>query len=147
MVPQKQLDLTPILETQGLLAALEQLKKEIAKTNPIPIHLEADKDVEKLLGQPAQKAIFSIVAETAASALVHAQADNLYLRLHQRGTDVITEVEDDGIGFDVVKVKASHTEEWLDLEERAALVKGKVEIQSAPGKGTKVTVTIPVDLK
>jgi signal transduction histidine kinase len=147
MVPQNQLDLTLILETQGLLAALEQLKKEIAKTNPIPIHLETDKDVEKLLSQPAQKAIFSVVAETIANALAHAQADNLYLRLHQRGTDVITEVEDDGLGFDVAKVKASRAEEWLNLEERAALVKGKTKIQSAPGKGTKITVTIPVDLK
>ena len=147
MVPQKQLDLTPVLETQVLMAALEQLKKEIAKTNPIPIHLETDKDIEKLLGQPAQKAIFSIVAETIANALAHAQADNLYLRLHQRGTDVITEIEDDGLGFDAAKVKASHAEEWLNLEERAALVKAKTEIQSAPGKGTKITVIIPIDLK
>ena len=78
MVPQKQLDLAPVLETQGLLAALEQLKKEMAKTNPIPIHLEPDKDVGKFLDQPAQETIFSIVAETAANALAHAQADNLY---------------------------------------------------------------------
>jgi signal transduction histidine kinase len=147
MLPQKQLDLAPVLETQGLLAALEQLEKEIAKTNPIPIHLETDKDIEKLLGQPAQKAIFSVVVETIANALAHAQADNLYIRLHQRGTDVITEVEDDGLGFDVAKVKASHAEEWLNLEERVALVKGKTEIQSTPGKGAKITVTIPVALK
>jgi signal transduction histidine kinase len=79
--------------------------------------------------------------------LAHAQADNLYIRLHQRGTDVITEVEDDGLGFDVAKVKASHAEEWLNLEERVALVKGKTEIQSTPGKGAKITVTIPVALK
>ena len=147
MMPQKPSDLTPILETQGLLAALEQLKKEIAKTNPIPIHLDTDKDIEKLLGQPAQKVIFSIVTETIANALAHAQANNLYLRFHQRGTDVITEVEDDGLGFDVAKVKASHSEGWLNLEKRAASVEGKAEIQSTPGKGTKITVTIPIDLE
>ena len=147
MVPQKQSDLTPVLETQGLLAALEQLKKEIAKTNPIPIHLEADKAVEKLLSQPAQKAIFSIIAETIANALAHAQADNLYLRLHQRGTDLIAEIEDDGLGFDIAKLKASHAEEWRSFEQRAALSGGKTEIQSAPGRGTKITVTIPGDLK
>ena len=122
MVPQKQLDLTPVLETQGLLAALEQLKKELAKTNPIPIHLDADKDVEKLLGRPAENTILSIVAETAANALAHAEAGNLYLRLHQHGTDVITEVEDDGVGFDVAKLKASRAEAWLNFEERAAQV-------------------------
>ena len=101
MVSQKRLDLMPVLETQGLLAALEQLKEEVEKTSSIPIHLATDQDIERLLSQPAQKAILSVAAETIANALAHAQADNLYLRLHQRGTDVITEVEDDGLGFDV----------------------------------------------
>lgn len=156
MVPQKQLESTFILETQGLLAALEQLKKEmpeITHTVPIPIHLEAGKDVEKLLSKEAQDAIFYIVAEAMANACHHAQTDNLYLRLYQHGTNVIAEVEDDGVGFDVAKVEARYAKrepsdsERLNFRARAALVKGKIEIQSAPGKGTKITVTIPVDLK
>ena len=156
MVPQKQLESTFILETQGLLAALEQLKKEmpeITHTAPIPIHLEAGKDVEKLLSKEAQDAIFHIVAEAMSNACHHAQADNLYLRLYQHGTNVIVKVEDDGVGFDVAKVEARCAKrepsdsERLNLRERAALVKGKTKIQSAPGKGTKITVTIPVDPK
>jgi signal transduction histidine kinase len=82
MVPQKQLESTFILETQGLLAALEQLKKEmpeITHTAPIPIQLEAGTDVEKLLGKEAQDTIFYIVAEAMANACRHAQADNLHL--------------------------------------------------------------------
>ena len=54
MAPQEQLKSTLVLESQGLLAALEQLEKdiaEIAKTALIPIHLEADKDIEKLCCQ------------------------------------------------------------------------------------------------
>jgi signal transduction histidine kinase len=156
MIPQNQLELTVILETQGLLAALEQLKKEITKithTAPIPIYLEAGKDVENLLSMEAQYAIFYIVGEAAANACRHAQADNLYLRLYQHGTNVIVEVEDDGVGFDVAKVEAHYAKrepsdsERLNLRERAALVKGKTRIQSAPGKGTKITVTIPVNDK
>jgi signal transduction histidine kinase len=156
MAPQKQLESTLILETQGLLAALEQLKKEITEithTGPITIHLEAGKDVEKLLSKEAQNAVFHIVAEAMANACHHAQADNLYLRLYQRGANVITEVEDDGVGFDVAKVKARYAEhepsksKRLNLKERAASVKGKTEIQSTPGKGTKIKVTIPVDVK
>jgi two-component system sensor histidine kinase NreB len=156
MVPQEQLKSTLVLESQGLLAALEQLKKdiaEIAKTALIPIHLEADKDIEKLLSKEAQDVIFHIAAEAIANACKHAQADNLYLRLYQHGTNVIVEVEDDGVGFDVAKVEARYAKrepsdsERLNLRERAALVKGKTEIQSAPGKGTKITVTIPVELK
>ena len=150
MVPQEQLKSTLVLESQGLLAALEQLKKdvaEIAKPALIPIHLEADKDVEKLLSKEAQDVIFHIAAEAIANACKHAQADNLYLRLYQHDMDVITAVEDDGVGFDIAKVEANYATARLKLEERAASVNGRIEIESAPGKGTKVTMTIPVDVK
>ncbi len=90
------------------MAALEQLRQVVAKTEHVPIHLETDKAVETLLSQPAQKAVFSIVVETVVNAVGHAQADNLYLRLQQRGMEIIAEVEDDGLGFDVAQVKASY---------------------------------------
>ena len=153
MAPQNQLESTFILETQGLLAALEQLTKEIAgamETDPVPIHLEADSTIEKLLDQEAQSTIFRVVLEALANACKHAQANNLYVRLYQRGTDVITEIEDDGIGFDVAAVEARYAEhepgssERPDPREGSALVKGKASIQSAPGQGTKITVTIPI---
>jgi signal transduction histidine kinase len=147
MKSQQKLDIIRTLETQGLLVALEHLKKEIAKTNPVLIHLEADKDVEKLFSQAAQETIFSIVAEAMANACKHAQAANLYFRLHQQGMNVIIAVEDDGIGFDVAIVKANYAEAWCHFEERAASVKGKIVIQSARGKGTQITLTIPVDVE
>ena len=146
MDSQKQSELRLLLETQGLLVALEQLKKEVAETCPIPIHLEADQDIKNLLSQVAPEPIFSIIAEAVANACKHAQADHLYLRLYQRGTTVIVEVEDDGLGFDVAQVKADYAEAWHSLEARAALVKGKFDVQSAPGTGTKVRLIIPVDV-
>ena len=52
-----------------------------------------------------------------------------------------------GVGFDIAKVEANYATARLKLEERAASVNGRIEIESAPGKGTKVTMTIPVDVK
>jgi two-component system NarL family sensor kinase len=149
MVPQKQIQSMHTLETQGLLTALEGLKDEIAETDPIPIHLEADADAAELLSKEAQKAVFSIAAEATANACKHARAGNIYLRLYKRGTSVIAEVEDDGTGFDMAEVKASMAErgrpESPDMWERAAAVNGELVVKSAPGEGTKVTLTVPVE--
>jgi len=148
MASQKQLEFRHILDTQGLLAALEQLKKDIAGVSEFdstpPIHLETDKAVEELLSKAAQHAIFRIVAEALNNACKHAQADNIYLRLYQRGSNVIAEIEDDGLGFDISIVEETI---YPDSDLQAALLNGKAIIESTPGKGTKITLITPIDVQ
>jgi len=137
-----------ILESQGLVAALEQLVQKVQETVPFDLHLEADRAAEKLLGKDAKGSIFYIVEEATNNVRQHAEADNLTIRLYQRGMNVIAEVEDDGNGFDVAAMEATYASRgslgMMNLRERAILVKGKTVINSAPGKGTKITVTVPV---
>jgi signal transduction histidine kinase len=138
-----------ILETQGLIPALEQLKQKVSETDPLPvIHLELKKEAEALLNKEAQGAIFYITDEATTNVRKYARAKNLWIRLNQRGMNVIAEIEDDGIGFDVAAMEANYASRgslgMINLRERATLVKGKTIIKSAPGQGTKVTVTIPV---
>ncbi len=139
-----------ILETQGLVPALEQLLQKLSETQPIPIHLEADREAADLLSKEAQGSIFYIVEEALTNARKHAGAENLWIRIYQRGMKVLIEIEDDGKGFDIAKVEASYDTRgslgMRNLHERAVLVKGKTVIQSTPGQGTKITVTIPVDV-
>lgn len=139
-----------ILETQGLIAALEQLRQKIQETSAVTLHLEADREVERLLSKDAKGSIFYIVEEATNNARKHAEADNIWIRLLQRGMNVVAEVEDDGKGFDVVAMEANYASRgslgMINLRERAVLVKGKTVINSSPGHGTKVMVTVPVDV-
>lgn len=140
-----------ILESQGLIAALQQLKQKVSETDPLPvIHLELDKDAESLLSKEAQGAIFYITDEATTNVRKYAKAKNLWMRLSQRGMNVIAEIEDDGVGFDVAAMEANYATRgslgMINLRERATLVKGKTIIRSVPGQGTKITVTIPVVL-
>jgi signal transduction histidine kinase len=139
-----------ILETQGLVAALRQLQKKLQETNPeTKIHLEEEDDAAALLNKEAQGAVFYITEEALNNARKHAEADNLWIRIYKRGMNIITEIEDDGKGFDVAAVKSNYAERsslgMLNLQERAKLVKGKTVIRSTPGEGTKITVTIPLE--
>ena len=137
-----------ILESQGLVAALEQLRLKVQETSSVPIHLEADRSADRELTKDAKGAIFYIVEEAFANARKHAHAKNIWIRLFQRGMSIVAEVEDDGVGFDVPAMEVDYAARgslgMINLRERAMLVKGKTAIVSAPGRGTTVTVTVPV---
>lgn len=140
-----------ILETQGLVPALSQYIQKLAETDPLPIHLEAQDKVDEVLDKEAQGALFYTIEEAITNARKHAKANNLWIRLYQRGMSVIAEVEDDGKGFDVAEVEEKYAERsslgMMNLRERSTLVGGKTVIQSTPGKGTRITVTIPIRKK
>jgi signal transduction histidine kinase len=138
-----------ILESQGLIAALDQVQQKVNETDPIPIHMETESDAEDLLSEEAQGAIFYIMWEAVTNVRKHANADNIWIRLYQKGMNVIAEVEDDGEGFDVAATDSSYASRgslgMINVRERATLVGGKTVIRSSPGNGTTVRVTIPVD--
>ncbi len=137
-----------ILETQGLQAALEQYISKLAETDPTPIHLEATPEVDQSLEQNAQGVIFYIVEEAIGNARKHAKAKNIWVRLHIQDSTFVAEVEDDGTGFDVDAVQVRYDERgslgMINMHERAELVNGTLAIASAPGEGTRITLTVPL---
>jgi signal transduction histidine kinase len=139
-----------ILESQGLVAALEQLRQKFQETSAVTLHLEADREVDRLLSKDTKGSVFYIVEEATNNARKHAQANNIWIRLYQRGMNVVAEVEDDGKGFDVAAMEANYASRGslgiINIRERAILAKGKTVFNTAPGKGTKVVVTVPISM-
>lgn len=140
-----------ILETQGLYAALEQYIEKRAETDPLPIHLEAQESVDQLLDKDQQGMTFYIVEEAISNARKHARANNVWVRLRVEGGSFVAEVEDDGVGFDTSLLEEGYEARgslgMLNMKERAELVGGTLEIRSAPGEGTKVTLKVPLGRK
>ncbi|MBN1260928.1 MAG: GAF domain-containing protein [Anaerolineae bacterium] len=136
-----------ILETQGLVAALEQYIAKLAETDPLQIHLEAQANADTFIDKESQGALFYMVEEAITNARKHARATDLWVRIYQRGMSMIAEIEDNGRGFDVAAIEENYDQRGslglLNLRERAVLVKGKTVIQSTPGEGTKVTIAVP----
>lgn len=137
-----------ILETQGLRAALEQYIAKRAETDPLPIHLDAPEGVDRLLSKDQQGMVFYIIEEALSNARKHAHAKNIWVRLRMERDGFLAAVEDDGVGFDVSILKAGYDERgslgMLNMRERAELAGGKWEITSTPGKGTRVTLWVPL---
>lgn len=137
-----------ILETQGLTAAIEQYIQKLEETDPIKYHLQTQ-PVEDFLDTDAQGGIFYIIQEAITNARKHAQAHNLWLRMGIRDDHFVAQIEDDGSGFDVAGIQARYDERgslgMINLHERTELLGGKIRIESAPGKGTRVTVIVPLE--
>jgi signal transduction histidine kinase len=134
------------LEAQGLTPALEQYAEKLRETEGIEVHIESSSD--ERLPSKTEGIVFSIVEEAINNARKHARADNIYVRLYVQQDQLVTEVEDDGRGFDLSSVTKSYEQRGslglVNMRERAGLVSGSFTIKSEPGKGTLVTLLVPL---
>jgi signal transduction histidine kinase len=137
-----------VLENQGLIPALEQLGQKMKETHNLEVTVEAQPGVETLITSQAQGVLFYIVEEAVNNARKHAQAAHHIVRLARRENYMVVEIEDDGVGFDSGAVDSNYDQRgslgMINMRERAALVEGTLLVDSAPGRGTKISVLIPL---
>ena len=89
--------------------------------------------------------LFIMVRECLRNAFRHAEAGNIVVHIDIAPYEVQTEIIDDGLGFDMADVFANGRANGLTgLEERAEMLSGTLHIDSSPGRGTHVTIWIPV---
>jgi signal transduction histidine kinase len=140
-------DLRPlVLETQGLTAALALFTERHQTEGKPQIHLHLDESVGRYTVR-IESAVFSIVQEAVNNALKHAQAGSIWVRLAQRDSTLVVEIEDDGVGFDIATVVAAYESResfgLLSMRERAEIVGGELTMVSAVGQGTTVMLRVP----
>ncbi len=135
-----------VLDDLGLVPALTNFTREWSKHFGIPVDYHTV-GLEGRLSQNAETNLYRIVQEALNNVSKHAAAANVDLMIERRGDDVILIIEDDGRGFDPGLVNVSQSGRGMGLvgmRERAALIGGSVEIESAPGQGTTVFVRAPI---
>jgi two-component system, NarL family, sensor histidine kinase UhpB len=133
----------PALDMLGLAPAIESYARGVGETAGVTTALDLQ-PVEGLLSPDAELALYRIVQEALSNVARHSNAGTVRVRLEREQRSVTARIEDDGRGFGV---RAEMTNGGLGLygmQERAAYVGGSVEIESEPGRGVRVRVTIPV---
>jgi signal transduction histidine kinase len=138
-----------ILESQGLNAALQAMAEKMRETYSQNVIVNVDESVLENMEMGKQGVIFYIIEEASNNARKHANAPHIWVRLRPFESDIaLLEIEDDGIGFDLAAVNKSYDNRgslgMVNLRERTELVSGLLNIDSAPGKGTRVQVYIPL---
>ncbi len=138
-----------ILESQGLGAALQSMAEKMRETFSQNVVVNVDSKLTDKLEMGKQGVIFYIIEEAVNNARKHANAATIWVRLGQFEPGIaLLEIVDDGIGFDVKAVDKAYDKRgslgMVNLRERTELVNGLLNIDSAPGKGTRVQVYIPL---
>jgi signal transduction histidine kinase len=139
-----------ILETQGLLPALEAYVQQLRESEAFDVHLEVVEPFPQLNSSVAS-IVFAIIQEAVNNAKKHAEPEDVWLHLARDGDWLEVHVKDNGTGFDFEAVKQDYDLRGsiglLNMRERAELVDGHVEIQSTidpPDAGTRVILRVPL---
>ena len=140
-----------VLESQGLVPALESMAEKMHETYNQDVTIEVDAGVVSQIELGRQGVIFYIAEEAVNNARKHARAAHVWVRLKPAGDELaLLEVEDDGVGFDPHAVDVSYESRGslglVNLRERAELLNGYLQIDSRPGQGTHVSVVIPLSV-
>ena len=137
-------DLRPmIIDEKGIVEAIRYLIAE-AETKQKPAitfshHVQFDR-----LDPLMEGAMFRIVQESLTNASRHSQAEHVTITLTQVDDQVRLEIRDDGIGFDPAGVPKDRF--GLDgIRKRGQLFGGSTVIESSPGQGTTVKVSLPIN--
>ncbi len=144
------LDLRPSsLDDLGLVAALERYTKDFGRKYEINVDFHAGALRERRLPIQHEVTVYRIVQEALTNTARHASAKNISVTLDRRNGTAVVVAEDDGSGFDPSGQELSPAEARRlgirGMEERAALLGGRVTIESRPGAGTAVFLEIPID--
>jgi len=132
----------PVLNHSGLIIALESLILEQQVLAGLEVKFRHKLPSERL-PSPLENAVFRIVQECLTNTIRHSGSSKVEVRLTQQANHVQVKVEDAGVGFDPQKVAPG----CLGLEgirQRARLLGGQALIDGKPGKGTRVTVDLPL---
>jgi signal transduction histidine kinase len=139
-------DLRPPLLGQGLAAALKGLVEQTAKDSRPSIGLELP-ETEAHLADETAVAVFRIAQEALRNAAKHADASEIEVRLTQYPDRLRLTVTDDGRGIpggaDAGRFVAQGHFGLAGMRERAAMIGGRLDVQTAPDYGTVVVLELP----
>ncbi len=139
----------PILKSEGLAESLEWLVSQMRKMHGLDVVLAGERDLQ-LRDDAKRVLIYQIVRELLFNVVKYANTSNARIELRRSDRHMEICVVDEGVGFDPQKLRYEPQPGGggfglTSANERLALVGGSLEIESAPGFGTSVTLRVPRD--
>ena len=128
-----------MLDDFGLVPALDWQARETAKRTGMRVQVASE--VADELPEEHKTCIYRVVQEALNNCARHAQASAVQVAVRSESNQIMLSVQDDGSGFDTVRVRGMGL---LGMEERVRHLGGTFEIDSRPGRGTRLLVSLPL---
>jgi signal transduction histidine kinase len=135
---------------RALTTALEEYLQQYRLQTGVEAQLQAEPGAEQARAAPGAEAqLLRIIQEALANVRKHANAARVWVRLGVTlgldGPHLWATVEDDGDGFDPARLPGGACYGLLTMRERAESVGGRVQVESEPSHGTRVTIELPLE--
>jgi PAS domain S-box-containing protein len=138
-------DLRPsILDHQGLWGALEWQAQEFVQSAEQELKWCMEVDEQRVLPEPMAMAVFRIFQEMLSNVGRHAQASTVDVDMVEREGWLHLSVEDDGCGAEARVFESAQAYGVMGMRERARHFGGLIDIDSAPGRGTRMRLSMPL---
>jgi len=133
------------LDHLGLVTAVQQYVDEFSQQYGIQVEFEAIGMEGKRLHIQTETALFRVIQESLTNIVLHAQATHVDVLINLQDCQVITIVEDNGVGFLPTSPNFDDHLGLFGMRERIEMLGGNFTIESSPGKGTLVRTEVPYD--
>lgn len=137
-----------LLDDLGLAIAVEKIVQDCRDLTAVQISLRTSSLGTTRLPDDVETAAFRIFQEAIANVIRHSEAAHAIVELNYQGSALELVVEDDGRGFDPKKGRMEPAEGGhmglIGIRERVALLGGSFALDTAPGKGCRIRVALPV---
>jgi signal transduction histidine kinase len=122
----------------GLNAALKDFCTGINGSGVIKVVYQSYGIDDLEIEQAESVTLYRIIQEMLNNVIKHAGATKAVVQVNKEGNKILITVEDDGKGFDTALLKESNGIGWTNIQNRLDYLKAKLDVQSAPGKGTSI---------
>jgi len=129
----------------GLVEALPTLADEVEQRRGLTVDLQSDLDREDRFSSLVERTAYKIVRETLVNAARHAEADRAQVVVRKNERQLFVRVSDEGVGFVPSQAGGDATSGLEAMRRRVERLRGEVEVETGPGQGTAVSVTLPFD--
>ena len=136
----------PELDGQGLYAAIEWHARDFERRTRLRTSVELPAGLQQP-ARPAAEALLRIFQEAMTNVLRHAHASQIWVSVERRGGALLLRVRDDGAGIARQRGRAVRSLGITGMQERAALVHGRLRVGPLQPRGTLVSALIPMDAK
>lgn len=128
----------------GLVVALKELADRVSGPGKIKVTVDAEENLPQP-GSSIEIHLFRIVQELLTNIVKYAEATSTTIQLMSENYRYTIMVEDNGKGFDKAALEKTSGNGWYNIQSRLSMLNGQVEIDTAPGRGTVITIDIPVN--
>jgi len=136
------------IDRLGITKAIESIVQRVTSTSKIKFTVDIDQ-IDGLLDQNLEIHVYRIIQECINNIIKHAQATKVYIIIKRWHNRLNFDIRDNGKGFEAAASKSREVKGFglQGIEERARLLDGIVRVESTPGQGTRILITVNTNEK